>query len=158
MLIRNLISWCWLALLATKSRVLYSPIWRTITFHSATRKFGPAPLDVCFHFSKECDSRFPDNNSITLEEPFMRIIGILTYRAAENRYVPSDKGRCRYEWPLKNGDSIYRQDQTRLSRLPVDTWNLMDTWPGAVPAASICTLFAVQLVLSKYNGERSPAN
>lgn len=52
-----------------------------------------APLDVRSHFSDERDGRFLDNNSIMLElRALMRIIGILTYRMVENRYVPLDKG------------------------------------------------------------------
>jgi len=52
-----------------------------------------------------------------LEEPFMRIIGILTYRIVENRYVPSDKGlrTDTQEWR----DNISGRDQT--SWVPVDT-------------------------------------
>lgn len=50
------------------------------------------------------------------------IIGILTYRVVENRYVPSDKGPRRMDTQERR-DSISGRDQTRLSVawVPVDT-------------------------------------
>lgn len=124
-------------------------LFAVIASHSIThRKLFLAPLDVRFHFSNKRDSRFLDNNSIMFEEPFMRIIGILTYRVVKNRYDLSDKGlqMDTQEWR----DGISGRDQTRLSVLGA-SWHVKSDRHVATGLSFVYTFHFPHISFSKYN-------